>query len=205
MRGGCAARPCAKVSLVGFPRRGEWTERRLSVLDYLFSYTRRGARRTRAARIKTRWNDRLAIVKSRVSAVRRQSRMRKEPAVKEGITWVGLDAHKKSISVAMLRPEGRQGLEWEVPHEPAAVKRLARKLEREAPGEVRCCYEAGPCGYTLQRRLLDADNLFEGGAPPLLPLQPGEDNKNHPRDARQHSEPLRAGLLTGGRPPPHDD
>src|SRR5256885_15026248 len=107
MRGGCAARPCAK----------------------------------------TRWNDRLAIVKSRVSAVRRQSRMRKEPAVKEGITWVGLDAHKKSISVAMLLPEGRQALEWEVPNEPAAVKRLAPKPARAAPGEIRRCYGPGPCRH----------------------------------------------------------
>src|SRR2546425_12373176 len=111
--------------------------------------------------------------------------MRKEPAVKEGITWVGLDAHKKSISVAMLLPEGRQALEWEVPNEPAAVKRLARKLEREAPGEVRCCYEAGPCGYTLQRRVLHAKKGCEGGAPPPLPLPPGEDIKNQRRDARQ--------------------
>src|SRR2546428_13783581 len=100
--------------------------------------------------------------------------MRKEPAVKEGITWVGLDAHKKSISVAMLLPEGRQALEWEVPNEPAAVKRLARKLEREAPGEVRCCYEAGPCGYTLQRRVRRPTTVWRRGAPPPSPPQTPE-------------------------------
>src|SRR2546428_10788724 len=121
-----------------------------------------------SARAKTRWNDRLALVKARVSAVRRQSRLRKETAGEEGIHWVGLHAHKKSINVAMLLPEGRQALEWEVPNEPAAVKRLARKLEREAPGEVRCCYEAGPCGYTLQRRVVPPDTSCRGDTAQLI-------------------------------------
>jgi hypothetical protein len=64
--------------------------------------------------------------------------------VTEGITWVGLDAHKASISIAMLLPGQRQPMEWETANQPAAVRRLARKLVRESPGEVRCCYEAGP-------------------------------------------------------------
>lgn len=34
---------------------------------------------------------------------------------------------------------------WTVQNEPQAIRRLARKLEREAPGPVMCCYEAGPC------------------------------------------------------------
>ncbi len=56
-----------------------------------------------------------------------------------GITFGGLDAHKKSISVAMMVPGGGRVVEWQVANELAAVRRLARKLEREAPGEVRCC------------------------------------------------------------------
>ena len=42
---------------------------------------------------------------------------------------------------------------WQVAHEPQAVRQLVRKLEREAPGPVRACYEAGPCGYALQRQM----------------------------------------------------
>jgi len=137
--------------------------------------------------------------------MRRQSRIRREPAVNENITWVGLDAHKRSISVAMLLPERRQALEWEVPNEPSAVKRLARKLEREAPGEVRCCYEAGPCGYALQRQLLDADVICEVVAPSLIPVKPGEHIKTDQRDARKLAELLRAGLLTEVRPPSKDE
>ena len=33
---------------------------------------------------------------------RHQSRIRKEPVMEKGITFVGLDAHKVSINVAML-------------------------------------------------------------------------------------------------------
>jgi hypothetical protein len=38
-------------------------------------------------------------------------------------------------------------------NEPKAVRRFVRKLARAAPGPVRVCYEAGPCGYALQRQM----------------------------------------------------
>jgi hypothetical protein len=71
----------------------------------------------------------------------------------KGITFVGIDAHKEMNSVAMLRAGDRVPVVWDFPNEPAAVRRLVRKLEREAPGEVRICYEAGPVGYALQRQI----------------------------------------------------
>jgi hypothetical protein len=43
---------------------------------------------------------------------------------------------------------------WQLANEPNAVRRLERTLEGEAPGPVRVFYEAGPCGYALQRRVL---------------------------------------------------
>ena len=64
-----------------------------------------------------------------------------------GITWVGLDAHKNSIAVAALFPHRLEAVEWTETTTPEAIRRLARKLRREAPGEVRCCYEAGPTGW----------------------------------------------------------
>ena len=70
-----------------------------------------------------------------------------------GITWVGMDAHKNSIKVAALFPDRPEVVEWTEATTPEAVRRLARKLRREAPGEVRCCYEAGPTGYALHRQL----------------------------------------------------
>ena len=109
-----------------------------------------------------------------------------------GITFVGMDAHKKAVNVAMLLPDARQPVEWLVANEPAAIRRLAKKLEREAPGEVRCCYEAGPCGYALQRELEAAGGIVcEVVAPSLIPVKPGERIKTDWRDARKLVELLR--------------
>jgi len=100
----------------------------------------------------------------------------KEPVVDHAsTTWVGLDAHKKFIQVAMRRP-GEELEDWRVPYTAKDVQKLARKLTRKAPGEVRCCYEAGPVGFTLQRRL-EATNGRAGLscvviAPTLIPKKP---------------------------------
>jgi len=64
-----------------------------------------------------------------------------------------MNAHNKSIHVAVLKPEG-EVQEFSLINEPKAVRRLAKKLHRQAAGsEVRCCYEAGPCGFILKRHL----------------------------------------------------
>jgi transposase len=116
-------------------------------------------------------------------------------------TEVGLDAHKGSIHVAMLLPETTQPVQWQVTNEPTAVRRLARKLLQAAPGEVRCCYEAGPCGYALQRQLEAAGVSCTVVAPSLIPVKPGERIKTDRRDARKLAELFRAGLLTAVAPP----
>lgn len=123
-----------------------------------------------------------------------------------GITFVGMDVHKKTISVAMLLPGKNQPLEWQVANEPAAIRRLAKKLGRETEGEVRCCYEAGPCGYALQRELEAAAGLVcEVVAPSLIPVKPGDRIKTDRRDARKLAELLRADLLTAVHAPSVDE
>jgi len=123
-----------------------------------------------------------------------------------GITFVGMDAHKKAINVAMLLPDARQPVEWLVANEPAAIRRLGKKLVREASGEVRCCYEAGPCGYALQRELEAAGGIVcEVVAPSLIPVKPGERIKTDRRDARKLAELLRADLLTVVHVPTADE
>jgi len=114
------------------------------------------------------------------------------------ITWVGLDAHKKAINVAVLVAHQAQPQEWIVENKPATIRRLVKKLVREADGgAVRCCYEAGPCGYALQRQI-EAEGPVSCGviAPALIPRKPGERIKTDRRDARKLAELLRAGLLT---------
>ncbi len=136
----------------------------------------------------------------------RQSRIREEPAVNQGITFVGLDAHKRSISVAMLLPGREAAIEWQLANEGGAVRRMVRKVEREAPGEVRFCYEAGPCGYALQRQITEAGKAScMVVAPSLIPVKPGERIKTDRRDARKLGELFRAGLLTEVQPPSEGD
>ena len=70
------------------------------------------------------------------------------------ITYIGLDVHKESIVVAVaeggLRGEVRE--HGRIANTPAALERLLRKLGGDGTA-LRFCYEAGPCGYGIQRRL----------------------------------------------------
>ena len=121
--------------------------------------------------------------------------------MKDVITYVGMDAHKKDLFIAMLVGNQTTPVTWQLANEPQAVRRLVRKLERDAPGPVRVCYEAGPCGYALQRRLTTPRVSCQVIAPALIPRKPGERIKTNRRDARKLAELLRAGLLTEVRPP----
>jgi hypothetical protein len=67
-------------------------------------------------------------------------------------THVGMDVHKRTIAVSIRFPDGGCD-ERTIPHEARSVNRLVRKLKREAPGAILCAYEAGPCGWGLQREL----------------------------------------------------
>jgi hypothetical protein len=57
-----------------------------------------------------------------------------------------MDAHKNSIKVAAWLPGEAEPVEWTEDTTAEAIRRLARRLRRIAPGEVRACYEAGPTG-----------------------------------------------------------
>jgi transposase len=121
--------------------------------------------------------------------------------MREITTVVGIDAHKKDLVVARLVGMGRAVETWQLAHEPQAVRRLLRKLEREAPGPVHVFYEAGPCGYALQRQLTSDRVTCDVIAPALVPRKPGERIKTDRRDARKLAELGRAGLLTVVHPP----
>ena len=119
----------------------------------------------------------------------------------EPITYVGIDAHKVELHVALLAPDASAPVTWKVQNEARAVERLRRKLEKAAAGPVACCYEAGPCGYVLQRQLERGQVQCQVIAPALVPRKPGERIKTDRRDARKLAELHRAGLLTEVRPP----
>lgn len=139
-------------------------------------------------------------------ARKRQSRMRREPVVSGSITWVGMDVHKKAISIAALFPGQKKPTEWTIEHNETSIRRLVKRLQQESGGgEVRACYEAGPCGYALQRRLAKSSIVCEVIAPSLVPVKPGDRIKTDRRDARKQVFLLQAGMLTEVHPPTEDE
>ena len=62
--------------------------------------------------------------------------------------------------------------------------------------ELRFCYEAGPCGYGIQRQLTLAGHDCVVVAPSLIPRKPGERIKTDRRDAINLAKLHRAGELT---------
>jgi transposase len=116
-------------------------------------------------------------------------------------TYVGIDAHKNDLFVAMLVGGQTRPVTWTVPNTAPAVRRLVRTLEGETAGPVHVFYEAGPCGYALQRQLTTPRVHCDVVAPALIPRKPGERVKTNRRDARKLVELGRAGLLTAVRPP----
>ena len=125
--------------------------------------------------------------------------------MEKGITFVGLDAHKVVDQRGDAVAGRSSAVEWECANEKASVRRMVRKVKREAPGEVRFCYEAGPCGYALQRWIREAGAECVVVAPSLIPRKPGERIKTDRRDARKLAELDRAGLLTEVHPPTEED
>jgi transposase len=118
--------------------------------------------------------------------------------MKDVTTYVGIDAHKKNLFIAMLMGNEPKPVTWRLANEPHAVRRLVRKLEREAPGLVRVFYEAGPCGYALRRQVTTSRVSCDVVAPALIPRKPGERVKTNRRDARKLAE-LAASQIDGRR------
>jgi transposase len=113
------------------------------------------------------------------------------------ITYVGLDVHKDGIVVAIadggLRGEVREY--GRIANTAAALDRLMRKLGHDGVG-LRFCYEAGPCGYGIQRHLSTRGHECVVVAPSLIPKRPGDRVKTDRRDAASLARLHRAGELT---------
>jgi transposase len=125
----------------------------------------------------------------------------KEPAMKELITYVSLDAHKKEHRVAMMLPGEETLQEWTIRNQPREVARMVKRIKKQARGPIEVCYEAGPCGFELQRQIHGEGIWCKVIAPSLVPIKPGERIKTDRRDARKLVTLLAAEMLTEVHPP----
>jgi transposase len=109
-------------------------------------------------------------------------------------TIIAFDQHAATTVAAVLLPSHRtpalQTLTSEIP----TIVRFVERLRREYA--VQCCYEAGPCGFDLQRALTARQIPCEIIAPALIPRRAGDRIKTDRRDASQLAILYRAGALT---------
>lgn len=96
--------------------------------------------------------------------------------------FVALDVSKDSHAVAEGGRDGEVRSLGAISSDPAAVRRLVRKLER--PGaRLRFCYEAGPTGHGLKHQIEELGHECAVIAPSLIPRRACERVKTNRRDA----------------------
>jgi transposase len=72
--------------------------------------------------------------------------------MKESITVIGCDVHKEKIGAAVLPPAAVRPTEiLTIENHPKAIARFVKRLSDSA--HPLFVYEAGPCGYELQRQI----------------------------------------------------
>jgi transposase len=111
------------------------------------------------------------------------------------LIFVGLDVHKDSIVVATARKgDGPATVVDRLPHDYPKLLKLLKRIGDVK--QLRVCYEAGPTGYGLARRLNAEGISCVVIAPSLIPVQRGRRVKTDRRDAARLASLFRSGELT---------
>ncbi len=112
--------------------------------------------------------------------------------------YVGLDVHQDRIAVCVVGAEGEEQPTSIIANDPDVIAKVMRRIARQAggPEALHCCYEAGPCGYTLYRQLSRMGISCNVVAPSLTPVRPGSRVRTDRRDAHKLGRLERAGELT---------
>jgi len=110
--------------------------------------------------------------------------------------FVGMDVHKATIAVTATGEVGRATAYGTVPNTTAALEKLVVRLRQAGREPLKFCYEAGPCGYGIDRTLTRLGEDCMVVAPSMIPRKSGERQKNDKRDAASLAVLHRGGLLT---------
>src|SRR4029079_18766298 len=111
----------------------------------------------------------------------------------QSTTLIAFDQHAATTVAAVLSPSQRTPALQSMSSDTATIVRFVEHLRRSA---VRCCYEAGPCGFELQRALTAHEVPCDVIAPALIPRRAGDRVKTDRRDAARLAILYRAGALT---------
>ena len=112
------------------------------------------------------------------------------------VRYIGLDVHKDSITIATADEGRAPAMKFKtIPNDwPRLIKALRLLTPNGARLEV--CYEAGPTGFGLCRRLREEEIACQVVAPSLVPTKAGDRVKTDRRDAVKLAHFLRSGDLT---------
>ncbi len=120
------------------------------------------------------------------------------PKIKNTL-YIGLDAHKESITIA-LAEAGKRGevrLYGSITNSQHAIERFLTKMRKAHPNTLLSfVYEAGPTGFVLYRHLTRKGYECIVTAPSLIPTKSGDKLKTDKRDAKKLARLHRAGELT---------
>ena len=119
----------------------------------------------------------------------------------ESSTFVGLDAHKKEHRLAVFLPGSDIPEEHVIANQRRDIDGCLRRLLRKVPGEIVVAYEAGVCGFALQRQIERPGVRCMVIAPSLMPVKAGDRIHTDRRDAASIGRNLRSGSLTEVHPP----
>lgn len=126
--------------------------------------------------------------------------------MKKYSTYVGLDVHKDSISIALAEEGRNREVRYygSINGDLVSLDKVIKKLHKDGR-ELYFVYEAGPCGYGIYRHLLKEGYHCTVVAPSLIPKRAGDRVKNDRRDAESLARLHRSGNLTAIYVPREDD
>jgi transposase len=112
----------------------------------------------------------------------------------QSTTIIAFDQHAATTMAAVLLPGHQTPALHPLTSDSATILRFVARLRRQGP--VTCCYEAGPCGFELERALRAREIPCDIIAPALIPRRAGDRVKTDRRDAAHLAVLYRAGALT---------